>query len=528
MRIEARTLSNIYFAGLLLLCIGLPLSKFLMSVSQFLLAASWLLDLNYKKKWQQFTQNKLAMVLTGVFVLHLIGLLYSSDLRAGWSDVRIKIPLLVLPFIFSTSPRLSPQRFYLLMGIFVASVLISTGCSIAVLLGYTRHVVNDIRDISIFISHIRLSLLICIAIFTVLFAIFNKPNATTALQKLLLFILVFWFLAFLFILESITGITIFFIVGLILTAYFIFKQKKRSIKLILVILLLGVPGLAYFFIKKTVHDFYVVQYVDTERLPQCSPYGNAYEYKLDNFEMENGNRIYLYLCKTEMQQEWRKRSIMPFEGKDHRNQDLEYTLIRFLTSKGLRKDADGIRQLSENEIRSIENGIANVNYQDISNIRARLNQLVWEYYILKLTGNPSGHSVTQRFEFWKASLNSIKSHVFTGVGTGDVEKSYHAEYEKMKSPLAERWRLHAHNQFLSIFVAFGVFGFIYFVFSLLYPLYTRLRKPDYFYVVFWCIAVISMLTEDTLETQAGATFFAFFNALFLFAKPQAPYPDEAA
>jgi hypothetical protein len=63
---------------------------------------------------------------------------------------------------------------------------------------------------------------------------------------------------------------------------------------------------------------------------------------------------------------------------------------------------------------------------------------------------------------------------------------------------------------------------------LLYPLYTRLRKPDYFYVVFWCIAVISMLTEDTLETQAGATFFAFFNALFLFAKPQAPYPDEAA
>jgi hypothetical protein len=29
-----------------------------------------------------------------------------------------------------------------------------------------------------------------------------------------------------------------------------------------------------------------------------------------------------------------------------------------------------------------------------------------------------------------------------------------------------------------------------------------------------------MLTEDTLETQAGVTFYALFNCLFLFAKPE--------
>jgi len=35
------------------------------------------------------------------------------------------------------------------------------------------------------------------------------------------------------------------------------------------------------------------------------------------------------------------------------------------------------------------------------------------------------------------------------------------------------------------------------------------------YLSFFIIAVISFLTEDTLETQAGVTFFAFFNSFFL-------------
>jgi hypothetical protein len=44
-------------------------------------------------------------------------------------------------------------------------------------------------------------------------------------------------------------------------------------------------------------------------------------------------------------------------------------------------------------------------------------------------------------------------------------------------------------------------------------------------VVFWMIAMISFLTEDTLETQAGATFFSLFNSVFLFARPQEPEYD---
>ncbi len=37
-------------------------------------------------------------------------------------------------------------------------------------------------------------------------------------------------------------------------------------------------------------------------------------------------------------------------------------------------------------------------------------------------------------------------------------------------------------------------------------------------MTFWITAFLSMLTEDTLETQAGVSFFIFFSCLFLFLK----------
>ena len=40
----------------------------------------------------------------------------------------------------------------------------------------------------------------------------------------------------------------------------------------------------------------------------------------------------------------------------------------------------------------------------------------------------------------------------------------------------------------------------------------------FFYLVFFLIMVFSMLSDDTLETQAGATLFAFFMAFLLFGR----------
>ena len=73
------------------------------------------------------------------------------------------------------------------------------------------------------------------------------------------------------------------------------------------------------------------------------------------------------------------------------------------------------------------------------------------------------------------------------------------------------------HQYLSITVGFGIIGLVWFLVSLLYPYLSSKRNRTYLYTVFMVILLLSMLPEDTIETQAGVTWFAFFNSLLIFA-----------
>ena len=120
-----------------------------------------------------------------------------------------------------------------------------------------------------------------------------------------------------------------------------------------------------------------------------------------------------------------------------------------------------------------------------------------------------------RFEFWKAAVYIIKRNVWIGVGTGDAQAAFEKAYLRTDTKLTREWRLRSHNQFLAITVAFGVLGLALFVFSLIYPAFVLRKKLPGLYFAFLFIAAISFLTEDTLESQSGVSFFAYFNSLFL-------------
>jgi O-antigen ligase len=174
--------------------------------------------------------------------------------------------------------------------------------------------------------------------------------------------------------------------------------------------------------------------------------------------------------------------------------------------------------LSNEEVRAIESGIANCFYIYKPGIIVRLHQVLWEYKTFCETGFLNAHSVLQRYEFWKASKGIIKEHFWFGVGTGDINNSFRVQYEKMNTSLDMDHRWRSHNQYMSIFVVFGVVGFVWFIITLFYPIISTGKFRDFLYMSFFIIATLSMLTEDTIESQAGVTFFAFFNAFLLFYK----------
>lgn len=175
-------------------------------------------------------------------------------------------------------------------------------------------------------------------------------------------------------------------------------------------------------------------------------------------------------------------------------------------------------ELGMEDIRLIEQGKANYLYGKKFSMYNQMYLIIWQIDVFRKSGNPSGHSVTQRILYLKAAIDIIRDNFWYGVGTGDVINSYSAYYKEIDSPLSERWRLRAHNQLLTFLLTYGIFGFIWILVGFLYPVYLERKWNDYFMIVFLLVGFFSMLNEDTLETHTGVSFFAIFYSLFLFAR----------
>lgn len=510
----SRITQPLFLFALAVLAIGMPWSTFMMSNSLILLFIAWLASPGLLQRIRLFSRNKHAVLLSGVFLLHIVFLIHTSDMEYGLRDIRIKIPLMLLPLILSTSPPLTGRWFHTVLILFSASVLTATFVCFLVLAGFTNKLVLQPRDASIFISHIRFSLMIAMSIFIGGYWFFRT---TSALLKALIMAAILWMVLFLIMMEAGTGIAVLFLTAGLLMIRQLFLKFKPWIGISLLVLaglggLGGIFGLFQFWGQPTTHPIPVP-------LPEKTSSGQLYVHDTLRPETENGHKVWILICEPEMDSVWNRRSALLYSGKDLKGNELKYTLIRFLASKGLTRDAAGVTQLSQQEIEAIEKGIANVDYIGLVNPLARIRKIIWEFDNYLRGGNPSGHSVTQRLEYWKAGSGIWAEHFFFGVGTGDPLVEFRKYYEAHQSTLNDEWRLRSHNQFLAMAVSMGLAGLLIFIVSLLLPPIQKKKFRNYFYFCFFSIVVLSFLNEDTLETQAGVTFFAFFNSLLLFSDP---------
>lgn len=541
MKVEYRkTGTYFYLVGLILIGIFLPTSKFGLSVSQFYLLALWMLlgldmrSINkmytekpfisrilyriafsfngiwsiIKTRFNDFIHNKIAVVMVSMYLMHFIGLIYTSDFQYAFKDLRIKLPLLVFPLILSSMKPLNRKQFDTVLWFFISSVFFVT---ILAAIKFFRRDFVDVRELSVFVSHIRFSLCIVFSIF-ILGYYFLKRNYRPLVKMIIIF-MILWMLWQIMILESFIGILIIFALCVTLTLYFIFKSKNITAKISSVVVIVIIVFLSIYYPHKVIRDYKTPEKIVVEQLDTHTELGNPYTFDTLRYGVEDGRYVGLYISKYELIKAWNSRS----EKKIKHEYQYEYfTLIRYLTSKDLRKDASGISKLTEEDIMNIENGIANYNYIENPGLKTRIMKILVAYNFYKKHQVANGSSVFQRVEYIKASLNIIKKNPILGVGTGDISNAFNDYYEETASKLNEENRLRSHNQYLAITVAFGIIGLLWYLFSLLYPLSEK-KNRNYLYIIFLAIMLLSMLTEDTLETQIGVTLFAFFNSFLVFA-----------
>ena len=461
------------------------------------------------------------LIFLSIFLVHFVWLFYSTDYKYGLHDIKIKLPLLVFPIILSSIEPFGIRQRKILFSFFMLALLASTVIGIFILLGFTRKTVSDAREISVFISHIRLSLMLNLAVFSGIWIIMSEGKTFFQREKVVYFFLIIILSAFIFILKSLTGIVVFLFLLVFALIWLALHAKNRKAKYVLIISVILVPLILVGYSTYCITKFYRVDTINFSSLEKKTISGHYYSHNLQSKEIENGHYVWLNLCEDELKNGWNSRSRLVYDGKDLKGQEIKYTLIRYLTSKGLRKDSTGVRMLGEGDVKLIESGTANYIYGNKWKLYPYIYRVLWEIRAYRLGGSPAGHSVTQRWLYLNISKDIIRQHFWLGVGTGDVQKEFNKIYETKYNYIPVQWRRRAHNQFVTFWISFGIIGFSIILFAFFFPVFARIKSASYLGYIFILIAILSMLNEDTLETQAGATFIAFFYSLFfVMANPE--------
>jgi hypothetical protein len=508
---------NIYFISVLGIALGLPFNKIVLSISGLLMAANWLLEGNYREKLVAIKSQKAGSLLAVLFIFLSFTLLYSSNQEYGVNDLRIKLPLLLFPIVILSSSQLGKTKYNIVIHTFLVSVAVVT------LINYINYNTgiyrSDSREMSLFGSHIRLSLMVTFAFFSSLFLIWKKRNWKSVLY--LLFSL--WFLFYAYKSEVLTGYFGMVVTFVFLLFWMISIQFKNH-KTLAFAVCLGLTALISFIFYKSIYPIPEENFT-AEQLAEKTKHGGTYHHDTMSIILENGYFIHYFICHEELDSMLSITVGKTIDELKVEQADFFPTLIRYMSSLGLRKDADGFSKLSTTDLDNIFKGIPSVVYAE-GGIKSRLARITMELQKHLEGADPNGSTIQQRIEYWKTGKDIIKAYPIFGVGIGDVQDAFNTQYEINNSRLYPENRLHSHQQFMTIWISGGIIALALLLMHIVLSLKIAFEYKSILLYLFVVIITFSYFFEDTLETQVGVTLTAFFLSLLLKHEQEDPFYDS--
>lgn len=507
---------NIHIAATGMALVALPWSEFLLSNAELILLFNWLwagvAERDLRGRFKRALTTAESAVFLSFFALHVLGLAWTTDLDWGLTLCRILLPVLLFGLVFPSVPRFTAKQLktFLLLGAWSATA--STLISLA--MRYDIWSQGAYRELSPFISHIRLALLLCMALTVFVYYWPRKPW-----KRIAHVLAILWVLVFINLMSTLIALPV--LVALTLFGLYRLTRRWGAIPRLAVAatVAVGLVGGA-FSLWNAATQQHRADPSGLSGLARYSAGGEEYYHNIKDPQVENGHYVWIYVADKELERTWERRSAIPFAGKDAKGQPLRSTLVRYLASMGQRKDSTGVMALTDADVARIEQGSTSVVADNKSTMATRVDEVMYELDRYRKVGDPNGHSVTMRLEFIRAGLDIIKHDWLVGVGTGDTQLAFDEAFDRIDTKLDPRWRLRAHNQFLTLFISFGVFGFLWSLFSWWWPAWRNQAFRQPLFVAWAIIFLLSCLSEDTIETQPGATFFALYYALFVFAAPR--------
>jgi O-antigen ligase len=384
--------------SMVVLLVGLLFSRALMSIGMMGLLANALIHHELGKNVQRFWKNKALVAISSVFLLYLLSAPVSENTVWLVDRLRMKLPLLLLPFAVVAIPRMDKKVYFPILYGFFYLILILCVISLSQFFLNYEAVTKQYETGKIMwtpVQHIRFSLMVayCVAIGWHLFL--EKYRLKFRWESGVLLGATAFMVIFLHLLAVRSGLLALY--GVIFYFFVRYMVRKRKYRL----------G-ALLFVGLMAMSFLAFQYIPTLKIK------------------------------------------------------INYTLY----SVNLFLRNDNIRELSDSRrLASIQGG-----------------------------------------------LELGKTHVWTGVGVGDIRDDTN-EYLRQHYPDLVDLELMPHNQYIWVFAATGLLGMLWFMAATTWPLFYDEAQKNRLIVAFHIIIFSSFLVEHTIETQLGTAFYIVFLLL---------------
>lgn len=142
------------------------------------------------------------------------------------------------------------------------------------------------------------------------------------------------------------------------------------------------------------------------------------------------------------------------------------------------------------------------------------NHIIWELSINKGTSYDGVNANDSRLSRWVSITKKGFEKPIFGYGSGSDDKIAIIAYEEERLEYALQNRYGPHNQFLSIFIDFGLFGLFICLYYFGYNIYMARKQYDFIGLFFFLITSFACIFDSLLYLNAGVIFFAFFGNMF--------------
>lgn len=233
-RIEFHRKAHYFIA--ILVAFTLPFGKFT-PLFIGLLLVNWIVEVDFKAKFNNFIKNKLAVLFVLLYLIHVLGLIYTNNMASGLFDIQVKLSLVIFPLIFASRPltkvELSRVFYAFTIGLVYASIyMISRAVSLYFI---ENEVAFFYQEFSALLHTSYMSMYMNLAIVWLLITLFKSENEQP-FSKISSSFLILFFSFIIILLASKSGILTLALIFIGVLLYLILFRKKY---------LIGVLGIVF-------------------------------------------------------------------------------------------------------------------------------------------------------------------------------------------------------------------------------------------------------------------------------------------